>query len=101
MAGCVDVVALLRGRANYAVIETARKGRSNLDFGTMPMSQRQRCKMNFAILSQFARYNAERTLFPQEDAAYRSLIDRASAKVTFTPATGRIGGPVVTILDLR
>ncbi|WP_236697361.1 ArnT family glycosyltransferase [Sphingomonas sp. Leaf357] len=100
-AGCVDVVALIHGRANYAVIEMARGGRSNLDYGTLPPARRADCRLDFAILSQADRYRQESGLFPNEDAAYRALIAERSAGMTFTPVPGRVGGPVVTIVDLR
>lgn len=100
-AGCVDVVALIHGRANYAVIEMARGGRSNLDYGTLPPVRRADCRLDFAILSQADRYRQESSLFPNEDAAYRALIAERSAGVIFTPVPGRIGGPVVTVIDLR
>lgn len=100
-AGCVDVVALIHGRASYAVIELARNGRSNVDFGTMAPARRAQCHADFAILAQYDRYRQERGLFPDEYAAYRALLATGTIAATFGPVPGQVGGPVVTIVDLR
>ncbi|MDB5712879.1 MAG: hypothetical protein JWO15_276 [Sphingomonadales bacterium] len=100
-AGCVDVVALINGRANYAVIELARGGRSNVDYGTMAPARRADCHADFAILTNFDRYSRERDLFPAEYASYSALLATGSLVATFAPVPGRIGGPTVRIIDLR
>ena len=100
-AGCIDTAALLHGRTSYAVIERARAGRSNVDYGTMAPDRRSDCHADFAILTQFDRYSAERDRFPAEYAAYRALLAHGSIVANFWPATGRVGGPVVRIVDLR
>lgn len=100
-AGCVDVVALIKGRASYAVIEMARNGRSNVDYGTMAAARRADCRADFAILTNRDRYYAERDVFPQENAAYDALIASGSVVATYRPSPGRVAGPVVTIVDLR
>ena len=100
-AGCVDTAALLHGRTSYAVIERARAGRSNVDYGTMAPGRRGDCHADFAILTQFDRYRAERDRFPAEYAAYRTLLAKGSIVANFRPAPGRVGGPVVRIVDLR
>ena len=100
-AGCVDTAALLHGRTSYAVIERARAGRSNVDYGTMAAARRRDCHADFAILTQFDRYRAERGRFPAEYAAYRGLLAKGSIVATFAPVTRQVGGPVVRIVDLR
>jgi 4-amino-4-deoxy-L-arabinose transferase-like glycosyltransferase len=100
-AGCVDVVALIHGRASYAVIDLARDGRSNVDYGTMAPERRADCHADFAILTQYDRYRQERDLFPDEYAAYGTLLAAGSVTATFRPLPGKVGGPVVTIIDMR
>lgn len=100
-SGCVDVVALIHGRASYAVIDLAREGRSNVDYGTLAASRRADCHVDFAILTQYDRYRKERDLFPTEYAAYRALLATGSIVASFGPLKGEVGGPVVTIVDLR
>ncbi|MFS0735450.1 glycosyltransferase family 39 protein [Sphingomonas sp. 1P06PA] len=100
-AGCVDVVALIHGKASYSVIEQARGARANVDFGTMAADRRAECRPDFAVLTQFDRYRLERDRFPAEFRAYMSLVARGSIAATFGPVPGRIGGPIVRILDLR
>ncbi|MEG3087848.1 ArnT family glycosyltransferase [Sphingomonas sp. PB4P5] len=100
-AGCVDVVALIEGRASYATIDLARDGRSNVDYGTMAPQRRAECRADFAILTNYGRYRQERALFPREYAAYRALIATGSVVATFAPAPGTNAGPLVVIVDLR
>jgi hypothetical protein len=100
-AGCVDADALLRGQVGYAAIERARAGRSNVDWGTMPAALRPGCRLDWAILAQMDRYRAERARFPAEWAAYRALAAQARVAAVIRPVPGRVGGPVVTVLDLR
>ena len=100
-AGCVDVVALIHGRANYAAIELARDGRSNVDYGTMAPARRSDCNADFAIIANYDRYRAERDLFPDEYAAYRALFATGSVAATLNPVPGQVGGPIVRIVDLR
>ena len=100
-AGCVEIAALLHGRTGYATIDHDRAGRSNIDYGTLPQALRAGCRADFAILAQYDRYRQERTIFPAEYAAYASLLATGTVVATFSPADGRIGGPVVTIIDFH
>lgn len=100
-AGCIDARAMLQGKAGYNVIDSARGSRSNIDFGTMPQAQRQSCHMDFAIITQFDRYSAEATSFPQEYQAYRALIAQGRVVASFFPRSGQSAGPIVRIVDFR
>lgn len=99
--GCVDVRAYLRGKVGYQAIEQGRGARSNIDYGTVAPSARPTCRADIMIATQFDRYAQERSRFPVEYAAYRSLADSGRIVATFTPQSGQVGGPVVTIIDLR
>ena len=100
-AGCVDAGAMLQGRIRYSTIERARRGRSNIDYGTVLPGMRGTCRADFAILTQAGRYHAERSVFPREDAAYRDLARQGVILQEIRPVRGEIGGPEVTILRLR
>ncbi|MFE8585649.1 ArnT family glycosyltransferase [Sphingomonas sp. NCPPB 2930] len=100
-AGCVDAGAMLHGRIRYATIERARRGRSNVDYGTVSSHMRTTCTADFAILTQAERYHAERNLFSREDEAYQRLEQHGRVVATFRPLSGKIGGPTVTIIDFR
>jgi hypothetical protein len=100
-AGCVDVRALLLGKAGYNVIDSARGTRSNVDYGTMPARLRGGCHTDFAILTQYDRYGAEKQDFPEEYAAYRELLARGTIVASFYPQPGVSAGPVVRIVDFR
>ncbi len=100
-AGCVDPRGLVRGTIPYSVIDRARGSRSNLDYGTLPPDKAALCIPDFAILTQYDRYRAERTTFPNEYATYQRLIARGRIVATFAPSPGRHGGPIVRIVELR
>lgn len=97
-AGCVDARAFLQGKVPYAVIERARGGRSNVDFGTVAPSRRATCRADVAILTQAERYRRERERFPAEHDAYDTLIKQGRVAAVFAPQRGQIGGPVVTVV---
>lgn len=100
-AGCVDAGAMLHGRIRYAMIERARRGRSNVDYGTVSPQKRATCRADFALLTQADRYRAERAQFPIEYAAYQSLEHRGRVVAVIRPLPDQSGGPVVTIIDFR
>jgi hypothetical protein len=100
-AGCVDVRALLQGRIGYNVIDSARGQRANIDYGTMPASQRGSCRTDFAILTQYDRYKAEAGSFPQEYDGYVRLVSQGRVVASFSPIAGQSSGPIVRIVDFR
>jgi hypothetical protein len=97
-AGCVDVRSVLGGKVQYDQIEEARHQRSNVDYGTMNPARRDTCAMQWAVLTQYDRYRAERTYFPRQYAAYADLLRRGRVVATFAPRAGEMGGPVVRIV---
>lgn len=97
-AGCVNAHDMLAGKVDYRVVESARSGRSNVDFGTMPAELRASCGADFAILTQMDRYRVERSRFPAEHAAYQALLDRMVVAKEIAPTKDKSVGPVVTIL---
>ncbi|MBB4857434.1 hypothetical protein HNO88_000741 [Novosphingobium chloroacetimidivorans] len=97
-AGCVDVRGLLGGKTQYSQIQQARDQRSNVDYGTMNPGMRGTCGVDWAVLTQYGRYRAERATFPREYAAYADLLSRGTVVASFAPEPGRSGGPPVTIV---
>ncbi len=100
-AGCVDVVALIHGRAEYATIELARGGQSILDYGTLPPARRADCRADFALISHEEDYRKEMALYRREYEAYQALYRTGRVEAILRPVAGRIGGPVMTLVDLR
>ncbi len=96
--GCIDARALLHGKVQMTAIEAGRGGRSNIDYGTVAAAKRNTCAADYAILTQYDRYAAERAVFPTEYAAYRDLIARGQIVATFSPEYGKVGGPVTRII---
>ena len=97
-AGCVDARSFISGKAEYAAIDKLRGGRSNLDFGTTPPAKLSSCRADYAIVTQYDRYRAERDRFPAEYANYRRLLAAGTLVATFRPTRGVRGGPVVRII---
>jgi 4-amino-4-deoxy-L-arabinose transferase-like glycosyltransferase len=97
-AGCMDVRATLAGQVKYDAISAARGSRAIVDYGTMTPAKRDTCRADYAILTQYDRYRAERSAFPTEYAAYQSLIDEGTVVATFAPVAGQSGGPIVRIV---
>jgi hypothetical protein len=98
--GCVDARAVLHGKVDNAAIDAARDGHSNVDFGTMPRAQAQSCHADYAIVTQYDRYGAERGDFPQEYQAYRTLLRGSHQLAVFAPAPGISFGPVTRVVRL-
>lgn len=97
-AGCVDALAALRGKMSYSLVDDARQARSNIDYGTVAPQRRATCAADFAILTQYDRYRAERQRFPEQYAAYAELLSKGRVVARFVPETGQRGGPIVTIV---
>ncbi|MFM9937490.1 MAG: phospholipid carrier-dependent glycosyltransferase [Novosphingobium sp.] len=99
--GCVDVRAYLGGKVQYNTVDAGRGGRSNVDYGTVALAKRGSCRADYAILTQYDRYAAERGTFPQEYAAYRALLAEGRVVATFATVPGRIGGWTTHVVALN
>ena len=99
-AGCIDPLALIRDKASYQSIEKMRGSRSNVDFGTVAADKLDSCRADYAILTQYDRYRAEKQRFPSEYANYQRLIDNGETLAVFRPERGVSGGWVVRVLRL-
>ena len=86
------------GKVQLHTVEAGKGARSNVDYGTVAPAMRSTCATDYAILTQYDRYEAERTAFPDQYAAYRELLARGQLVATFSPQYGKVGGPVVRII---
>jgi hypothetical protein len=96
--GCQDARRLLDGRIDNSLIASARGGRSNIDYGTVVPERIDTCRADYVVLSQYARYAAEKERFPDEWSQYRNLIARGEKVAEFRPERGVVGGWPVVIL---
>lgn len=96
--GCQDVRGLLNGRIDNSLIASARGGRSNIDYGTVEAERIDTCRADYVVLSQYARYAAEKERFPSEWSQYSNLIARGEKVAEFRPQRGVAGGWPVVIL---
>lgn len=99
--GCVDPRVALAGKIDHHSISVGRGTRSNVDYGTVAAAQRQTCRADYAILTQFDRYQAERAEFPDEYAAYRDYMATGRVIATFRPVRGLSGGRIVRIVKFN
>ncbi len=98
-AGCINAHDILMGHVDHAKIESDRGGQAVVDYGTMPpAAAAATCHPDYAIISQYDRYAAERSRFPAEYQAYRGLIARGTVVATIAPVPGQSAGPVIRIL---
>jgi len=96
--GCLDGRGLLDNRVDNSTINSARGGRTNMDVGTVDPAQLASCRADYAVLSQYGRYAAEKDRFPQEYANYRRLIAQGEVVAEFQPRRGVAGGwPIVIV----
>jgi len=100
-AGCIDAKAMLHGKVQLHTVEAGKGARSNVDYGTVAPAMRGTCATDYAILTQYDRYAAERTAFPEQYAAYREMLARGQLVATFSPRYGAVGGPIVRIIRFR
>ena len=99
--GCVDARLMISGKAQYTAIDSGRGDRSNVDYGTLDPARADTCQADWAILTQYDRYAAERDRFPREYASYARLLAQGEIVATIAPEPGRIGGPIVRIIKLN
>lgn len=100
-AGCVDARAMLAGKIDYAKIEKARGGRSNVDYGTVDPALAETCSADFAILTQADRYLLEKNRFHAEAQAYQKLLNRGVTEELFLPLHNISAGPTVRIVRFQ
>ncbi|MCW1429328.1 ArnT family glycosyltransferase [Novosphingobium sp. JCM 18896] len=96
--GCIDARATLGGKIQLSTVQSGRGSRTNIDYGTVAADKRGSCAADYAILTQADRYAAESQAFPEEAAAYRTLMARGTLVASFVPEAGKVGGPVVRIV---
>jgi hypothetical protein len=97
-AGCTDVRNLLNGRVDNHRVNASRGGRSNLDYGTLPPAMADACTADYAVLTQYLRYEAEKDIYPQEYANYLRLLARGEVVAEFRPERGVSGGRITVIV---
>jgi 4-amino-4-deoxy-L-arabinose transferase-like glycosyltransferase len=97
-AGCINARALLHGKVQFQTVDANRGSRSNIDYGTIAPAMRRTCRTDYALITQYDRYAAERARFPAEYAAYRDLLAKGRLVATFAPSPGEAGGPIVRVV---
>lgn len=98
-AGCVDARAVLEGRIAPGEVEKLRSGRPVVDIGHLDAGAIPACRPDYAVLTHYERYRAERRQFPEAFARYEELLEGAEIRAVFRPERGRSGGPPVLIAE--
>lgn len=91
----------LNGKIRYSSIGSWRGNRAVVDIGTLPRVALPNCRADFAIFTHYDRYVAERHLYDKEARMYESLIKTGKILQTFRPEKGKVGGPIVHIVQLN
>jgi len=100
-AGCVDGRGLLSAKVDVEDVGRARKGSAIVDLGNIPASRLASCRGDYAILTYYDLYLAERDSYPEQVATYRQLIERGATVAVFRPVPGFIGGPTTRIIAMN
>ncbi len=99
-SGCHDARDLLGNRVDNSTVNASRGGKSNMDFGTLAPDLVEACNTNYAVLTHYLRYEAEKDRFPQEYANYMRLMATSEVVAEFYPEEG-ISGFRPTIIVRR
>jgi hypothetical protein len=90
-SGCLEARDQLSKRVDNTTVNAARGGRSNLDFGTLAPDLVEACTTDYAVLTHYLRYEAEKDRFPQEYANYQRLLATSEVVAEFYPEDGASG----------
>jgi hypothetical protein len=100
-AGCLDGKQLLSRQVKYEQVDSARDGAKIVDLGNIAPDRIQSCRADYAILSYYDLYLAERSRYPRELATYDALIGTGRTIALFRPTPGKVGGPVIRIVAVQ
>ena len=100
-AGCLDGKKLLSTKVKYDEVQTARKGSKIVDLGNVSPAHLDSCRGDYAILSYYDLYLAERSRYPRELATYQALLGDGQTLALFRPKKGEVGGPVIRIVAIQ
>ena len=100
-AGCLDGKKLLSRKVNYDEVQGARKGSKIVDLGNIAPDRIGTCRADYAILSYYDLYLAERSRYPRELATYDALLGAGRTVALFRPRKGEVGGPVIRIVAIK
>lgn len=100
-SGCLDGKKLLSAKVKYDEVQSAREGAKIVDLGNIPAERLPTCRADYAILSYYDLYLAERSRYPQQLATYQALLGHGQTLALFRPRKGEIGGPVIRIVAIQ
>ncbi|WP_114952194.1 ArnT family glycosyltransferase [Sphingosinicella terrae] len=99
-AGCVDAREMLGSQISAGDVQERRRGTPIVDLAHVDSEKLATCRADFAVLTRFDRYQAERRRFPTEHARYVSLTQAGRLLWMAAAREGVAGGPEVRILAL-
>jgi hypothetical protein len=99
-AGCLDARQLLQQNIGLDRVEKLRARSSIVDLGNVSSSKLKSCRADYAILTYFDLYVAERGAYPEQMHRYSTLLEGGRTVALFKPEAGRTGGPVVRIVAM-
>lgn len=100
--GCIEPMAILRGKLDVERTDAWRGDRSVVDLGNIAPADLPSClTADYAILTNYDRYRANPADYPAEIANYRRIFASGEVVATFEPETGVHGGPHIWIVRLH
>ncbi len=96
-AGCLDGVAVLKGRVQLKDVEKKQGGRPAINIGSIAPEKIASCRADFAMFTEYDQYLGEKELWAPELKIYSSLMESTKPCATFRPVAGQYGGPIVRI----
>lgn len=99
-AGCIDARHALSGQIQYREVETRRRQSPIVDVGHVSMATIASCKADYALLTHYDRYLADKKQHDSELARYRWLARQGHIVGIIRPSQGKRSGPVVYIVKL-
>ncbi len=98
--GCIDGASAMGGRIDFKTIMNGQGGRAMINLGTVNPTHRGTCWGDYALLTEYDRFVAERANFAGEVANYADFFRYGREVAVFRPQEGVRGGPVVRIIKL-
>ncbi len=99
--GCIDARAALSGKIRYSEVEKKRSGSPIVDLGHVDPARLASCRADFAVISHYDRYAAERETFGPEMRRYDALLVGGRERAVLRPVPRESSGPVVRIVELK
>lgn len=99
--GCIDGRRALTAGVDYENVQQSRGKSPIIDLGSIPADKVDTCRADYAILTYYDLYLAEKGGYPAQIEAYQRLLSGGRTVALFVPDRTRASGPITRIVALR